>query len=180
MTFGVASLAIPREWRCRHLLAFLAAVLLVLAVPRDVAFAADDDHYQLAVGDVLEFDFMDDEELPRQLTIADDGTVQAPLLGSVKVVGMPVPQAYAELRRLYIERQLFVDPRIALSVVSFRPVFVLGDVKTPGSFNYRPGLTVEKAIGLAGGLSTLVGRAAGVMARLRWTTVPPMATRPSS
>jgi polysaccharide biosynthesis/export protein ExoF len=119
--------------------------------------AAADSQYRLAVGDVLLFKNLADDELPQQITVGEDGTIQAPLLGTAKVAGLTIDSARDELARLFKERQLLVDPRIALSVVSYRPVFVLGDVKSPGSFPFQPGLTVEKAIGLAGGLSTLLG-----------------------
>jgi exopolysaccharide production protein ExoF len=58
------------------------------------------------------------------------------------------------IRKAFIDREFFNDPHIALAVVSFRPIFVLGDVKAPGSFPYQPGLTVEQAVALAGGQST--------------------------
>ncbi len=36
--------------------------------------------------------------------------------------------------------------------MQFRPIFVAGDVRTPGSFEYGPDLTVLKAVSLAGGM----------------------------
>ena len=37
----------------------------------------------------------------------------------------------------------------------FRPIFILGDVKSPGSFPFQPQLTAEQAVALAGGPITL-------------------------
>jgi exopolysaccharide production protein ExoF len=88
------------------------------------------------------------------LTVASDGSVNIPLIGSFPVAGLTVPDALKRLRQTFIDREFFNDPHISLAVVSFRPIFVLGDVKSPGSFPYQPGLTVEQAVALAGGQST--------------------------
>jgi len=109
-------------------------------------------NYRLAAGDVLEFDFLDDQELPRQTTVGGNGDVQIPLLGAITVAGATVGEAYGIVRQAFVERQLLIDPKFALTIASYRPVFVLGDVKNPGTFPYQMQLTVEKAIGLAGGL----------------------------
>lgn len=136
----------------------LAVGLLCFGADFDMPAAAETD-YHLASGDVLEFDFLDDDQLPRQLIVASDGSIQVPLLGSIKVAGMYTSDALEELRREFLDRNLLVEPRISLSVVSFRPIYVLGEVKNPGSFPFQPLLTVEQAVGLAGGPMTVLGTA---------------------
>jgi polysaccharide export outer membrane protein len=44
---------------------------------------------------------------------------------------------------------------ISLSVAEYSPVYLNGDVSNPGSYPYRPGLTVRQAVTLAGGYDTL-------------------------
>jgi polysaccharide export outer membrane protein len=46
-----------------------------------------------------------------------------------------------------------VNPSVNVSVVEYRPFFINGEVKSPGGYPYQPGLTMEKAIALAGGLT---------------------------
>jgi protein involved in polysaccharide export with SLBB domain len=127
-----------------------AAMLLVSAV-RDARA-----EYKLSPGDVVTFDFLDDAELPVSLTVASDGDVQFPLIGSVRLAGLTVPNAISALRKVYQAKEILKDPKIALNVTTFRPIFVLGEVKTPGSYPYYPELSVEQAIGLAGGVQTEV------------------------
>ena len=43
-------------------------------------------------------------------------------------------------------------PDASVELAEFRPVFVSGDVETPGKYQYDPQLTVLKAVSLAGGL----------------------------
>lgn len=110
--------------------------------------------YTLTEGDVLEFDILDDVDPPRQLTIGNDGRIDVPLLGTVSVTNMTLSEARNVVRQKFIDRQLLVDPQIGLSIVTYRPIFVLGDVKSPGSYPFQTQLTVEKAVGLAGGFNT--------------------------
>ncbi|MEJ1157425.1 polysaccharide biosynthesis/export family protein [Prosthecomicrobium sp. N25] len=135
----------------------ILAAAAFLAMAARPALATLD--YNLAPGDVVEFDFLDDDELPRQLTVSADGKIQVPLLGAVVVAGVPVGDAQKLLERQFVDRKFLHDPRLSLSVVNFRPIFVLGDVRNPGSFPFKPLLTVEQAIGLAGGPSVAGARA---------------------
>ncbi|TJV06847.1 MAG: sugar ABC transporter substrate-binding protein [Mesorhizobium sp.] len=137
----------------KHARITVPAVVAILACPIG-ARAAADDGYKLSVGDVVSFDFIDDALPAEQLTVASDGAVNIPLIGSFEVGGLTVPDALKHIRKAFIDREFFNDPHIALAVVSFRPIFVLGDVKAPGSFPYQPALTVEQAVALAGGQST--------------------------
>jgi protein involved in polysaccharide export with SLBB domain len=115
---------------------------------------------------------LDDAELPTSLTIATDGAAAFPLIGAFKIEGRTIPEAVDALRSEYLSRQLLTDPKLSLSIVTVRPVLILGEVRTPGSFAYYPGLTVEQAVGLAGGPQTAMSNPADriiAQAKLRGT-----------
>ena len=44
-----------------------------------------------------------------------------------------------------------VNPRVTVSIDDYRKYFVTGQVGSPGGFAYEPGLTVAKAVAIAGG-----------------------------
>jgi len=127
------------------------AALLLLCATMGKAAATETDDYRLTAGDVLSFDFLDDALPAEQLSVSGNGTVNVPLIGAFQVGGLTVPEALSSIRKALIEHQIYIDPKVALSVTTFRPVFVLGDVKAPGAFPYQPLLTVEQAVALAGG-----------------------------
>jgi polysaccharide export outer membrane protein len=52
----------------------------------------------------------------------------------------------ARLKDRYIK-----DPKVAVQVVTYRPFFVLGEVRNAGQFSFVNGLTVESAVAIAGG-----------------------------
>jgi polysaccharide export outer membrane protein len=58
------------------------------------------------------------------------------------------------------EQALVVKPRdVMASVVEYRPIYVTGDVLTPGQQVYRASMTVRQAVAVAGGFSLLRSRA---------------------
>jgi protein involved in polysaccharide export with SLBB domain len=129
----------------------LAAALLALGAAAGQASPA-----ALAPGDEVELDVLGDAEPPRRMAIAEDGRVAAPLIGAVAIGGLTAEAAQALVERLLADGGYLVAPRVSLIVAAHRPVYVLGDVRTPGVVAYRPGLTVEQAVGLAGGPATAV------------------------
>lgn len=131
----------------------LAAFTFVLAgTMPGVCLAAGQADYKLAAGDIISYDVLDDDDLARDLTVAADGRIQVPMLGNVPVAGMTTRDVATNLRDQLIQQKIFVDPRVLVAIASYRQIFVLGDVKNPGTYAFRANLTVEKAVGLAGGL----------------------------
>jgi polysaccharide export outer membrane protein len=51
------------------------------------------------------------------------------------------------------ERHLLRDPSVAIEVVAYRPVFILGEVAKPGQYPYQPGMSVLTAVAVAGGFT---------------------------
>mgnify|MGYP002333015464 CR=1 FL=1 len=128
----------------------LLGVALCAALPA-LAQAAAPDNYKINVGDELEFDILDDDDPPQLFTVGRDGMVQLPFIGGMPVAAISVGDARKLIRHTYVEREIFVSPAVELSIASFRPVFVLGDVRDPGNYDFQPFLTAEQAVGLAGG-----------------------------
>lgn len=121
------------------------------------AFAQDSvaipDEYMISAGDELELDILDDSEPPQRFIVGGDGNIQLPYVGRLQVASLSIGQARDEVRRIYMEREIFVDPGVELSIASFRPISVLGDVREPGNYDYQAYMTAEQAAGLAGGIS---------------------------
>lgn len=156
----------PRVWGA-YVLAIVLLVVGLLVGPTSLASASD---YRLNTGDVLTFDFLDDAELPVPATISGNGEAEFPLIGGGNLVGLTITEALEKLRSEYRTREILVDPKLSLNISTFRPIFVLGEVRSPGSFPFYSGLTVEQAIGLAGGMQIIASNASDrllVRARLR-------------
>lgn len=103
--------------------------------------------------DVLDIRVYDEPELSGEYRIDADGTVTFPFLGGVLLAGL-TPNETAVLLADGLANGYIVDPVVSVFVkeVNSRRIFVLGQVKQPGSFPYRDGMTVVAAIALAGGV----------------------------
>ena len=80
------------------------------------------------------------------------GSRCAPLVGSVPARGHTVKQIEASLAAKLREGYLR-DPDVSVEVDRYRPIFVMGEVGAAGQYSYVPGLTVQKAIAVAGGFT---------------------------
>ncbi len=90
--------------------------------------------------------------LSGEYTVARDGTLMIPLVGEVAAEGQTAAEL-AETLELKLRRQIGMvePPKIALEVVGHLPVYVLGDVNSPGAYDYQAGMTAQQLLALAGG-----------------------------
>lgn len=88
-----------------------------------------------------------------EFTVGPSGKLSLPLIGEIPAAGRTTSEVAAAIGdELQQTLGLLSRPDAAVELAEFRPVFVAGDVQTPGSYAYDPGLTILKAVSLAGGL----------------------------
>lgn len=128
--------------------ALLLASLCVLAGPAP----AQESGYRLAPGDRIALSVFGQTELSGEYSVGTDGNLFLPLIGEVPVSGSTLPEAQkqvvARLADGYIQQ-----PVVSLRIMEMRPIYVLGDVRLPGSYPFRPGASVLSGIALAGGFA---------------------------
>jgi protein involved in polysaccharide export with SLBB domain len=90
-------------------------------------------------------------ELSGEYAVQEDGTISIPLLGPVTVATQSEQQVQNALAQSF-EKKFGRKGMVNVLLMERPPVYVLGPVKTPGSFKYMPGMTVLHVIALAGGL----------------------------
>ena len=114
---------------------------------------AQADSYTLSAGDSVRIHVYGEADLSfDQLLIGQNGRISYPFLGELTVTGKTASQLQSELTA-GLKPDYLVDPRISVSVVKYRPFFVNGEVRSPGGVDFQPGLTLRKAISLAGGFT---------------------------
>ena len=113
------------------------------------AGTADND-YRLSTGDKLRIQVYGEEDLNLETTVSDNGEISYPFLGPLKVAGL-TPQELAQLITGKLKGDYLVNPKVSVDVREYRLFYVNGEVESPGGFPFQPGITVRKAISLAGG-----------------------------
>lgn len=128
----------------------LIILLIALLLPPGIVQSQD---YILGPRDLLKIDVYDHKDLETRVRISEDGKITFPLLGEVRAAGLTVQGLEREITRLLADGYI-IHPHVGVFVEEFRVVvYVTGEVRKPGSFPYEAGMTVLKAIALAGGLT---------------------------
>jgi polysaccharide export outer membrane protein len=109
--------------------------------------------YRLGAGDQVRIITFSDEQLTGEFRVNDSGNIAMPLLGTVKAAGLTTNQLGSEVAQQLQSRNLYKNPSVAVEVIAYRPVFVLGEVNRPGQYAYQPGMTVVTAVAIAGGFT---------------------------
>lgn len=107
--------------------------------------------YQLGPGDEVEVLVYQEPELRTLAKISQSGHIDLPLVGQIKLEGLSLPSAKKSIEDSFKQGYL-VTPNVTITVRVYRPFFIHGEVKTPGSYKYQADLNLEQAIALAGGL----------------------------
>lgn len=104
------------------------------------------------VGDELKMTVFGHDDLAVTLEVSPEGFISPPLLGNISIKEKTISDLTDEITALY-NKDYLVDPKVILEISSYQPVFVMGQVNMPGSYQYESGLTVRKAVALAGGFT---------------------------
>lgn len=106
--------------------------------------------YRLAPGDRLKIVVFDQEQLSGEFIVDGSGGILLPVVGLVGVAGLTVPKAQQLIQERLADGVL-VRPVVSVRITDYRPIFVTGDVRKPGSYPFMFGGSVKAAIAAAGG-----------------------------
>jgi polysaccharide export outer membrane protein len=111
-----------------------------------------DQGYTLDSGDKLRVVVFGQQGISGSYIVDAGGNVSLPLAGTIPARHFTTRQLAKEitdrLKQGYVR-----DPHVTVTIESYRPFFILGEVTTPGQYPYVPNMTVENAIAVAGGFA---------------------------
>ena len=120
--------------------------------PDSIPTLPESDSYYIGYGDVLDVIFLYESKYSREsMKVRPDGRMTYPLAGEIFVAGMTPARLDTVLTEKFSE--IIVDPYITVIVREFTPqnVYVLGEVRNPGSYDYSRELTLMQALALGKG-----------------------------
>ena len=128
---------------------FLIAVLIGFAGVHDT-FAEQQSEYRTGSGDKLRITIFGHDDLSGDFLVDGLGYIALPLIGKIKAgdsTSREIELAIiSKLKPDYLK-----NPRVGVEILNYRPFYILGEVKNPGSYPYVDGMTVINAIALSGG-----------------------------
>jgi polysaccharide biosynthesis/export protein VpsN len=143
----------------------LVRIMLVLLAPLAAfwgqgawAQSSELSSYKLGAGDMISIQVLGEDDLKREkLRLSDAGTLTFPILGEIRVRGMTVGELRDHITAGLKGRYL-LNPQVTVTIDEYRNFYVNGMVEKPGGYPFSPGLTVRKAISIAGGFKERASR----------------------
>ena len=137
---------------------FRRLALLLFALPGvlGIGAAAQErdsalSNYRLGSGDVVSVQVLGEEELRREkIRLSDAATISYPILGEIRLAGKTVGEL-EKLIRDGLQGRYLLNPQVTVTINEYRSFFINGQIERPGGYPFQPGLTVRKAVSLAGG-----------------------------
>jgi protein involved in polysaccharide export with SLBB domain len=122
-----------------------------------------DDKHVLAIGDVLSFRIVEDEEERKTLIVTDSGDLEVPYIGRFPAENRTCKQLARELKAA-LEKEYYYQATVIIAVDSMArsrgKVYLVGPVRMPGPQDIPSDevLTLSKAILRAGGFTDFADR----------------------
>ena len=143
-----------REWWRRLALPVLCVCALVpgAAQTPDASQPSAPADYVVGAQDVLTITSYDQADLSGKFTVEADGSFTYPMIGRVKAGGMTLRQVEGQVKKQLKDEGFFNNPQITVSVDQYKSqkIFVVGEVRTPGSYPLSGDMNLVEALARAG------------------------------
>ena len=136
---------------------FVLAIVLAIAVgvaPSADAQASPDQtkaNYVIGSQDVLLITVWDQPDLSGKFTVEADGSFTFPLIGRIMAGGLTLRDLEGQLRKRLADGY-FKNPQVSVAVEQYRSqrIFVMGEVRSPGTYPLTGNMTLIEALARAG------------------------------
>jgi polysaccharide export outer membrane protein len=130
--------------------------------------------YIVGPNDALTITVFDQPQLTGKYIVQADGTFTFPLLGRLQVGGLTLQAVENEVRDRLAKGYL-KNPQVGVSVDEYRSqqIFVMGEVRSPGSLQFTGSMTLIEALARAGSTTERAGLEAVIVRAAREGAAPP-------
>jgi len=111
---------------------------------------------QLGPGDTVAIKVFGQPYMDGTVSVADDGTIHLPLVGSVQVGGLSPDQVSRKVEKALKDGSFLVNPHVTLTLTQSvnQLVAVLGEVKAPGRYQVSANTSIFQLLAQAGGVTS--------------------------
>ena len=111
----------------------------------------DISSYHLGSGDRVGIKVLGADELAGEYLVQDDGTIRMLMIGKVPAAGLTSEMLAGNIAEMLRAGRYITKPFVSVSVVTYRPFYILGEVARPGAYPYASGMRVLSAVADAQG-----------------------------
>lgn len=129
-----------------------AALVLAFALVSGLspARAQGTDIYRLGPGDEIRITVFGHPDLSGEYEVDGMGRLALPLIQEVIADGLTL-RKLEQVITDKLKPDFLINPKVSVDVLNYRPFYIIGEVKKPGSYAYVNGMTIVNAIAIAGG-----------------------------
>jgi polysaccharide export outer membrane protein len=142
---------LPALFACLAIVGLGAAAAGAYAQPAPDA-ASEIPEYHLGSGDKVRVTTFGEAALTGEFQVGGTGKVSMPLVGEIDAAGLTARE-FQDRVETALKNGYLRDPHVSVEVMNYRPFYILGEVKNPGTYPYTNGLTVKNAVATAGGFT---------------------------
>lgn len=107
--------------------------------------------YIIEPGNRVRLTVFNETTLSGEFAIDNSGNLALPLIGVIPASGVSAKVLSSRVEEVLKRANYMRDPKVSVEIASYRPFYVLGEVRQPGEFPYTMGMTVLSAVARAGG-----------------------------
>lgn len=108
--------------------------------------------YILGPNDKVRVKVYGEGDITGEYEVDGNGNVSIPLAGRIRAAGLTTKQLESAIRSA-LSKGIVRNPNVNVDVATYRPYYILGEVKNSGEYPYKVGLTVLDAVATAGGFT---------------------------
>lgn len=101
-------------------------------------------------GEKIRITVYNEPSLSGDYEIDQNGVISLPLAGTVKATGLTQQLFEHELAKKFRSEYLR-NPKVTVTILQYRPIYIVGEVEKQGEYPFKPGLNVLTAMASAGG-----------------------------
>lgn len=132
----------------RAVLAFFLLLFSTTQIP--IGNCAAKNSYRLNAGDQIKVVIFGHNDLSGEYQIDSAGEISLPLIKTIQAAGLTVLELENTIANK-LKPDYLKNPKVSVLLAGQRPFYILGEIKSPGSYAYKPDTTVLKAVAIAGG-----------------------------
>ena len=148
----------------------LVVMMLCIASP---ALAGSSTHiHHLRKAERIDVIVIGHDELTREVQIDRRGRITLPLIGRIKARGKTLDELQNDIAEA-LKAKNIQDPLVMVDLLFTRQFSIHGQVKQPGEYFHTVGMTVQMAVQIAGGYTSLANHDSALVTRASEEARPP-------
>jgi polysaccharide export outer membrane protein len=130
-------------------------ILALLLASGQTPAARQSGNYVIGPQDVLTVTVWDQGDLSGKFTVEADGSFTFPLIGRIQAGGLSLREFETALKKRLADGY-FKNPQVSVAIETYRSqrVFVVGEVRSPGSYPLTGDMTLIEVLARAGSTTT--------------------------